>query len=233
MEEHSSERLPECIWGDGCLLRLTDGEHDENYVHTVSKIKKCPHDPCPLYQRAYDFVVGSNTSPSKEDKEAHLHASQYYHPPPRSKSVFRERPDTRRRSSSDHRSSNVPKLDLEAMKSSQHISSSLPSQIKSAPTTYSFYSHQRPKPEASKITITPKKRSSSVSSVQLDMIQRDIEDMKTSSLQTNVEVLSMLRKIQKDVEYIKSVLGVTNWIPNKDKSPRVFNTVKYYSSDDE
>lgn len=86
------EKLPLCIFGDGCLLRLTDQKHDENYKHTTSLIKKCMVKDCPLYHKAYNFIVGDQTRLTQEIKDAQRHASLNYHAPIRSKGVLKTRP---------------------------------------------------------------------------------------------------------------------------------------------
>lgn len=86
------EKLPMCIFGDGCLLRLTDQKHDERYKHTSSVIRGCPIKDCPLYHKAYNFIIGEQTRLTQEIKDAQRHSSLNYHPPIRSKGVIKTRP---------------------------------------------------------------------------------------------------------------------------------------------
>ena len=216
MEAEFAHKGPKCMWGDGCLLRLSDQHHDDSYIHTTSPIVKCALNPCHLYQKAYDFVVGPTTELTKEIKEAQLHSALHYHPPIRSKSVFRERPSPNSRRSSDQKATKtVPKLDLDTLSSPQTKSSTSPQVIKSAPVAGSTFSHVKPKSSSvparsispiKAILISPKKRSSSVSGSKIDLISKEIDEMKAFTTQNNSEIRSLIGGIQKDIAFIKEML---------------------------
>lgn len=72
---------PACIFGDGCLARLTDDFHDQNYIHSKSILSVCPNEPrCALYQTARSFIINGGEK-TKDVRSAQSHASQYYHKP--------------------------------------------------------------------------------------------------------------------------------------------------------
>lgn len=112
------EKLPLCILGDGCLLRLTDQKHDENYKHTTSAMPRCLLPDCPLYHKAYNFIIGDQTYPTRDIKDAQRHSSLHYHPPIRSKGVFKSRPRAVSHiypPKTQERPTLVPKLDLDIL----------------------------------------------------------------------------------------------------------------------
>jgi len=79
---HSRDYLiPNCIFGDGCLLKLTDDIHNIKYTHLRSLMPKCIDDPdCTKYLLARNFIM--NGGPYDKDiKIAQNHVSMYYHSP--------------------------------------------------------------------------------------------------------------------------------------------------------
>lgn len=247
-DDGMDRKLPRCLWGDGCLLRLSDQKHAESYTHTTSPIKKCPIEDCPLYQKAYDFVIGPPIKPTPEIKKAQQHAALHYHPPIRSRSVARTRPKSNqkhKRHSLDPKSSmpspgaspslSVPKLNLDDI--SRLSPSRAPQIINSAPDLKSEFSPIHPiRPKSSSdpsrppnispktITVSPKKRSSSINSGRLDSIAAELEELKSDVAKDRASANIVLKGIQQDVTFIKELL--LNAMNDGG------DTTRYYSSDE-
>lgn len=219
MEDSPAQKLPQCLWGDGCLLRLTDQRHAETYSHTISLIKKCPIEDCPLYQKAYDFVIGPPIPVTPEIKEAQKHASLHYHPPARSRSVVRTRPpsstqipkETHVRRSSDN--SSIPKLNLGLISTQESEPSSNPQprsapEKKSEPISPFIPAHIKSSSDPSRkhIMVSPKKRSSSLNGGKFDEITKELEIIKNRISQSNASFNWALADIQKDISIIKEIL---------------------------
>jgi len=220
-----------CIWGDGCLVRLSDQEHEDAYIHTISDIQKCPIEGCPLYQKAYDYVVGRPGTPfTLEIREAQKHAALHYHPPIRSRTVAKVRPKSKDRRHTDGRIEipkklSVPKLHLESIPPSipqqtlsksrtatqsapeRKMKTSSPPRLSGSLTPEKANSDPTRKylaPQA--ITISPKRRATSFSYSQLDTLSRDVALIKTD-LEKTMDVLKIeLRDLRKDVTIIKEIL---------------------------
>lgn len=87
---------------------------------------RCLLPDCPLYHKAYNFIIGDQTYPTKDIKDAQRHSSLHYHPPIRSKGILKTRP----RAVShiyppkiQERPAVVPKLDLDNLDESPKVNS--------------------------------------------------------------------------------------------------------------
>jgi len=88
-----------CMYGDGCLVRISDPMHNTTYSHFLPapNLHKCIVPQCPLYKMVYDSIITPGGELTHELKEAQKHVALRYHPPiegQRSPSVARERPRT-------------------------------------------------------------------------------------------------------------------------------------------
>jgi hypothetical protein len=281
MDDVERKLLPKCIWGDGCLLRLSDQRHADTYAHTTSMIPECPIEECPLYQIAYDFVVGQRKERTPEISKAQQHAALHYHRPLRSQSVIKERlPEpqkARRRSTSEkelyapprhvRKSSDldgtkrstpiIPKLDLSmaiTSPGSPMMKESHKFEVKSAPSL-------RPEPDSDRpslisshaksssdparktapsqtspknIALTPKRRSSSIGNAQLDVISKELDDLRDDVKHTNKsfdDLKGEISSLRQDVREIKELLlaGSSKDAPTGAGA----DTTRYHSSDEE
>src|SRR5690349_19155688 len=82
-----SSILPRCVFGDGCLLKLTDDVHNQHYVHDKSILQLCPDigivsgvGTCAMYKIARDYVINGGEK-TKEISVARDHCNRFYHPP--------------------------------------------------------------------------------------------------------------------------------------------------------
>lgn len=222
MEDDDPDRRPKCLWGDGCLLRLSDQTHAETYAHTTSIIRRCATEDCPLYQKAYDYIVGPQGPLTPEIKKAQQHVALHYHPPIRSRSVARTRPRSTSIAKYRHRSldrdsifgsvhkNTVPKLNLDEIPHSpipKETSESAPNMRygnTDSPT------HPRTTSEPSRkmlpaIKISPKRRSTN--DIKLDSISIDLEELKTKVSQNQESVGEILKNIHQDVVMIKNLIS--------------------------
>ncbi len=75
--------LPECVYGDGCLLKLIDDNHDATFSHkrVPDVLLKCASDPnCEIYRSLRTFIKSGNEM-TDEMKGAQIHVSARYHTP--------------------------------------------------------------------------------------------------------------------------------------------------------
>lgn len=162
-----------CLYGDGCLIRLTDNSHEDKYIHAESYMPRCSEEDCPIYRKVYDFIIGEQKVKTPEIKAAERHVASYYHPPIRSRSVTRSRP----RAISHYREvkAEVPPLDFRSMSAPED------SRMKSPPMNATTVPHR------GTITVSPKRKRSrgeekSEITDKIQMIQSDIEQIKKAIL---------------------------------------------------
>lgn len=73
--------IPNCLFGDGCLLRLTDDNHNTKYMHTKSMMPRCFDNPeCKRYALVRNYIVNGGEYTS-EIKLAQKHVAICYHSP--------------------------------------------------------------------------------------------------------------------------------------------------------
>lgn len=157
-----------CLYGDGCLVRLTDNAHEDKYIHAESYMPKCSEEDCPLYRKVYEFIIGDQKIRTPEIKAAERHVASYYHPPIRSRSTTR----TRSRAVSYYRKAEVPPLDLRSMSAPED------SPMKSPPPNINSVSQR------GTITVSPKrKRSRGEDHEKIQMMQSDIKQIKSAILE--------------------------------------------------
>ncbi len=79
----SHTTVPTCPFGDGCLIKLTDDNHNAEYIHTKSILPVCRNnDPvCKQYKLARDFILNGSGVMTREIKAAQNHVALCYHRP--------------------------------------------------------------------------------------------------------------------------------------------------------
>jgi len=219
VNEQTGERLPQCLWGDGCLSRLNNQNHAEAYSHTDSPLKKCPIEECPLYHKAHNYIVGPPTVLTSEIRDAQKHSAVYYHPPVRSWSVLKTRPRPVVDINHSKKHKTVPKLDLGIIPK-PHLPAEIASDAQSAPERKQEISHTPSQPmvvpntdptrkthlSPHAIIVTPKRRSSSVNNNQIDSIVKELSSLK-NRFSTSLDGLRQdLEFIKKDITSIKEIL---------------------------
>jgi hypothetical protein len=220
MDKYVDQKLPKCIWGDGCLLRLSDQKHAEMYEHTTSDIPRCPLEGCSMYQKAYDFVIGPASELTPEIKKAQQHTALHYHPPIRSVSVVKERlpekHDRRHSDTSKKQAKSVPKLNLKTISSPPEKESSSAPEIRAVlPIPSLLNSGIKSNSDPSRrmiltpqtITVSPKRRLSSSSAS--DPISKGLEelreDVKSNTLSMNF-LRTEIKELRQDFTIIKEIL---------------------------
>jgi len=228
----NGKNLPKCMYGDGCLVRLTDQKHDDVYLHSESALPKCGISECPLYKKAHDFIIGEQRHLTSDIKEAQKHAALHYHSPIRSKTVSRTRPraishlrTVSEKSKETDRYLSVPKLDLESISTpgspiskfsagSQNITSKSNSPIPINPSK-SVFGESRSQGKSSSdpnrvilgstIRVSPKRRSS-ISGSQLDAVYKDFDQLKQDVFANVSSLRTELNEMHQDVRIIRNLL---------------------------
>lgn len=173
------EDIKFCIYGDGCLNKLYNEKHAQEYSHVKSFLPGCPAGAgtCPLYTLAYNYVVGDKVYPEEELKEANLHCSLFYHPPIRKSQPVKKRS---RSVSYDAKSNSVPRLNLGTKKDSRPINSD--------------------PGRKSHIVISPKKKSPRSADISLSIDILNLREEMSQRMQTLESQLEILKRLMVSVD---------------------------------
>jgi hypothetical protein len=201
-----------CIFGDGCIIRLNDERHENNYVHGRSNLPICPKNPaCESYALAKDYILNGGVMNNKIYK-AQTHVALCYHSPINEAKTKQVREPIKK----------VPSLDLNSMNTRTRSTSSASNKSGSrehsrdsnrdeSPARDSRRNDKTPSPKNGSIHINSGRKKDEIV-ISISELKRKIEMQADSIEYLKTELL----KIGTSFDKIRTYLVLTDRIPPRD-----------------